>query len=555
MIASLRLRSLLTNAALVLWPFSLPAAVLALPVADATLGTQNTPVATGVVLIEGGTPVGQNLFHSFDSFNIEAEEAAFFASPIDINYIFSRVTGGDISTIDGVLGTVGSNADLFLLNPSGVVFGETASLNVQGSLIVTTADAIALGNNGIFTATDFTSDQLLAVNPSAFFFNGLGQPGEIINRSAVGLIVPIAETLGLVGGDITIDGSQLSAPGGQVTIASISGTGSVAFSLDDNTLIVPDTLARADVAVVNGSLINTAAGDGGDITLYANNLTVSNASEISTGLRFGFGTPTSRSGNIQISATETVTVSAGSSIGNVVLGVGAGGDVTISGRHIRLLNGSQASTIGIGSSDIGDVTLQAAGTIEISSSDLANNGISGILTSAVSLFGFSGQGNSGNINLSAQQIDLADGATLGSSVLSDDTNVAGNSGNIAITTGNLSATTGAVITSSVVGTAVGNAGNIVINASGDVTFEGINQVTQASGGIFSTVQNGAQGDGGDIDISASALEISNGAELNASTFGRGDSGTIRIVADSLLLDGTLRNSFINNDVEIGRAHV
>ncbi|MEM7794166.1 MAG: filamentous hemagglutinin N-terminal domain-containing protein [Cyanobacteria bacterium P01_C01_bin.118] len=130
-----------------------PFAAMALPVPDTTVGTQLVPSAPDSIEIQGGTSVGQNLFHSFESFNIQTGESVFFLSPADINHIFSRVTGGSASEIDGVLGTLGSDANLFLINPNGIAFGPNASLDVQGSLIATTSDTVELGPDGVFRAT------------------------------------------------------------------------------------------------------------------------------------------------------------------------------------------------------------------------------------------------------------------------------------------------------------------------------------------------------------------------------------------------------------------
>ncbi len=108
---------------------------------DTTLGNESSIVTSNATvkdlpasLIEGGAERGTNLFHSFSEFSIGDLQRVYFANPIGIERIFSRVTGNNLSNINGVLGVLG-NADLFFLNPNRIIFGENASLDVNGSFI------------------------------------------------------------------------------------------------------------------------------------------------------------------------------------------------------------------------------------------------------------------------------------------------------------------------------------------------------------------------------------------------------------------------------------
>ncbi|MEQ8462872.1 two-partner secretion domain-containing protein, partial [Coleofasciculus sp. E1-EBD-02] len=99
---------------------------------DTTLGTENSVVTPNVDiqglpadLIEGGATRGAALFHSFSEFNVGEGLRVYFANPVGIETIFSRVTGSDVSDILGTLGVDGG-ASLFLLNPNGIIFGENA---------------------------------------------------------------------------------------------------------------------------------------------------------------------------------------------------------------------------------------------------------------------------------------------------------------------------------------------------------------------------------------------------------------------------------------------
>ncbi|MEQ9238878.1 filamentous hemagglutinin N-terminal domain-containing protein, partial [Coleofasciculus sp. E2-BRE-01] len=150
-------------------------------VPDNTLPVNSQVTGCPVCLIEGGTVRGVNLFHSFEAFSVQTGGEAFFNNALQIENIFGRVTGSKISDIDGLIRANGT-ANLFLINPNGIVFGENARLNVGGSFTASTANAIGFGNQGVFSATDPEALPLLTVNPDAFFFNEMA-PGRIENRS------------------------------------------------------------------------------------------------------------------------------------------------------------------------------------------------------------------------------------------------------------------------------------------------------------------------------------------------------------------------------------
>lgn len=122
---------------------------------DTTLGNENSTVtSTGEVdSINGGATRGANLFHSFGEFNINEGRAAVFTNPTGIENILTRVTGANPSNILGTLGVAG-NANLFLMNPNGIIFGANARLDIGGSFVGTTANAITFGEQGFFSATN-----------------------------------------------------------------------------------------------------------------------------------------------------------------------------------------------------------------------------------------------------------------------------------------------------------------------------------------------------------------------------------------------------------------
>ncbi|HEY9887676.1 MAG TPA: filamentous hemagglutinin N-terminal domain-containing protein, partial [Candidatus Obscuribacterales bacterium] len=170
--------------------------------------------------ITGGTTASdqQNLFHSFTEFSLGTGASATFSTDPAILNILSRVTGGNPSLIDGLLQVSGSNANLWLINPQGILFGENAALNLQGSFTATTADQVnfATGAWGTVGSTDYGA---LVGPPHSLQFS-LGQPGSVVNAGT--LRVSPGESVVLVGGQVLNTGT-IAAPGGAIVISAVEG--------------------------------------------------------------------------------------------------------------------------------------------------------------------------------------------------------------------------------------------------------------------------------------------------------------------------------------------
>ncbi|MBR8841145.1 MAG: filamentous hemagglutinin N-terminal domain-containing protein [Stigonema ocellatum SAG 48.90 = DSM 106950] len=204
---------------------------------DSTLPNNSTVRLDGSThIIEGGTRAGGNLFHSFGEFSVRTGETAHFNNAADVQNIFGRVTGGAVSNIDGILQANGT-ANLFMINPNGIIFGKNASLNIGGSFLGTTASSLKFADGTEFSATAPQSAPLLTISvPIGLQFGG--NVGSILNQSVVldssgipvGLQVQPGKTLALVGGDVALLGGNLTAKAGRIELGSVVGSSLVSLT-------------------------------------------------------------------------------------------------------------------------------------------------------------------------------------------------------------------------------------------------------------------------------------------------------------------------------------
>ena len=205
---------------------------------DNTLPNNSIVTPEGnLIEITGGTTAGNNLFHSFQDFSVLTGQTAFFNNGLTIDNILSRITGNSISNIDGLIHANG-NANLFLINPNGIVFGENASLDIGGSFVATTADGIKLGENGLFSASAPQNSQLLSVQPEVIFANALvNHQGDISNR-----------------GDLTV-GESLTLPASNLDLQGQLQAGKNLTLQATDTVKIQDTVAQPFVASAGENLV------------------------------------------------------------------------------------------------------------------------------------------------------------------------------------------------------------------------------------------------------------------------------------------------------------
>ena len=191
--------------------YLLPTVVWAQPVPETNNLTQTSVIELipDQFFIDGGalSRDGQNLFHGFDAFNLTAEQAGVFVNSPNAANLFSKISGGTPSLIDGSIGVLTGNPNLYFVNPAGIIFGENAQLNIANDFIATTSSAIGFDNGwlNVVGSSDFSN---LVGEPSAFAFNTNGTVGDILVQGNLG--TPIGN-LGLIGGRVQGD-RRISTP-------------------------------------------------------------------------------------------------------------------------------------------------------------------------------------------------------------------------------------------------------------------------------------------------------------------------------------------------------
>ena len=223
-----------------------------------------------------GTQVGTNLFHSFSDFSIGTGETASFSGPTSVANVIARVTGGGVSSIDGTLQCTIPRANFYLVNPAGVIFGPNASLDIQGSFAVTTADYLRLADNGRFDAADPGRDVLTTAAPAAFGF--LKAAPAKIQVSGSALSVPAGNVISMVGGDIQVDAAQVSAAGGRVNLISAGAPGEVVLNAADPASTADvSSLSQLGAVQASTSTVAVDGQGGGIIAVRADGLTLANS--------------------------------------------------------------------------------------------------------------------------------------------------------------------------------------------------------------------------------------------------------------------------------------
>lgn len=472
-----------------------------------------------------GRQAGGNLFHSFSQFNIGSDESITFTGPSAVRNVLVRVTGGEAARLDGTLSCGIPNANFFLMDPQGVVFGQFSQINVTGSFIVTTADRINLKGGGHFDASPpepkAEKPLLTTAAPAAFGFLHAHPGGVEISGDDPGgsrLVAAQGRTISVIAGRIRIEGSGVEADAGRVNLVSVGSPATVHLDPTSPTSRVTVSGAKkmGDLFLSNAQINSD---DGGSTVIRGRNLQADGVNQEHPTI--AADADAVNGGFIDIALTGKLQMVNGASITANTMGIGNGADISVTAASIDLK--TLITTI---AGDTGGAG--AGGNISLQAGDISIAG--GALVSART----TGSGRGGDITVRGHSL-LIDGQAVKSFTglrAETEKKTTSDGGNITLTLDQLVLRNEGEISVTTKGAGLGGA--IAIRAN-TVLLDGFGdpQIT----GLESRSGVGATGAGGSIDLRARKLTVQNGGAISVSTFNQGQGGSARIDADEMTLTG------------------
>jgi filamentous hemagglutinin family protein len=526
--------------------FGLAQPVWAQVASDTTLPRPSRVIVQGDrVVITDGTEVGRNLFHSFREFSVpDRITASFQGVDRSVTNIFARVTGSNASRINGRIETLGqdgqvSPANLFLLNPNGILFGTNASLNIGGSFLATTADRINFADGTSFGSNLTQTSPLLTVSaPVGLQFGN--NPGRIVNQSRVDLVdgqgTPVLLDLGdtsfqnvpgglqvrprqsiaLIGGTISMRGGAVTAAGGSIELSSIASSGEVKLISTDlgwrfdyadiRRFGVINLSQEASIDTSGYSMIEPEIPGGGAIHLQAAQLRLTGGAQV-----FSDTEGTESGADVRINATESIDIDGVNTFfATGTRGVGDAGNLRISTSQLTISNAGSIFSDTSGGGQGGSIIISAPEGVILRGAIATAESYE--RTSLLTFSNALATGRAGDIKVSTRRLSILDGAELGS-----------------ITSGS------------------NRGGDVSINASDRIqvtgAFNAPNQGVEGESSLLFSQSSCDQdcqpqiGRAGNIRIQTNRLQVEDGSSINSTTFSDGRSGDITIHATEINLSG------------------
>jgi filamentous hemagglutinin family protein len=494
-------------------------------------GTSNTTVNSigNNFTILNGLNKGDNLFHSFSNFSVPTGGAVKFdlSNTPNIITIFSRVTGGNISNIDGLIQTLNSKnaVSLFLMNPNGIIFGANAKLDISGSFVGTTANSIKFSDGVEFKVADTTTPPLLTMgvpvglqmgsNAAAIQVQGTGYVTKPSSSTPIagssGLQVKPGKTLALVGGNIQLNDAVLTAKQGHVELGGV-GSGTVSLTPDAKgyTFGYRQMQSFGDIQLAQKSLLDISGVNAGSVQLQGKHIQLTNSSMILS-QNFGY----LPGGDINFQASEAIDIIGGATTNNInirsavrseTLGIGAGSNINIVTPHLSIQDGAGLNSISLGTAPGGNINIDATALSVSGFSSFSPVAVTTLVTSAY------GSGNAGDISINGDNLMVSNGAALSSVTFSP-----------------------------------GSSGKVTIRNT-DITVQGDNPA-----GLYSNISSITYGIGSakKLTIDTARLQIQDGGAIAGSSFFAGQAGDVTVNAtESIIINGRskLNNSSINSSV-------
>lgn len=543
-------------------------------------------------VINGGSQTGSNLFHSFEQFSVPTDSTAYFNNSAGIENIFSRVTGSSISNIEGILKANGT-ANLFLINPNGIIFGANAKLDLGGSFVGSTSNFIRFADGFEFSAKNPQTTPLLTVSvpiglgfgsaPGGINVQGKGHslsssPGSPFNRdssSKPGLQVRANKTLALVGGNLALEGGILTAEGGRIELGSIEqGLVNLSSNASGWNFDYANVTNFQDIQLSQRALADASGEGSGGIQIIGQNIGIGDDSSVLIQNQ-GALPP----GNININASESLQLDGKNSVTKFTGGLwnettklGSGGEISISTKYLSIQSGDSIYTRTFNTSKGGDINIKAAESVQL----IGASPIDPDVVSSIGAFTFR-SGQAGNVTVSTKKLVARNGGGLGSttfgigrggnltlnaddsveiiggtptfqpSLLSTSTLNSGDAGNLTINTSKLKVSDGGRVSSSTL--SFGNAGSVIINASDSVDVissmpgsRNPSLITSSANIVDKNLQQiyklppVPSGRSGDMTINTKDLNVTNNALINVKNEGFKDAGSLRVNANSIKLD-------------------